>query len=192
MARSKGRRGRGEGAIYQLADGRWAAAVDVGRNPKTGKRRRKVIKRKTKKEVQDRLDELRQQRRDRQQVAEEMRLRLFLDFWLDGTVKPKVDPETYRVYKQRINDYILPHLGQAPVAGLTVFMVKQWYEDLEKAGSSADLRNKVGQILRRALHYAVRRGYARENVAAEMALPQAEVKEMRPLSRASRYSGYSR
>jgi integrase len=173
--RNRKRRGRGEGAIYQLPDGTWAAAVEAGVHPATGKRRRKVIKRRTKAEVQERLDELRQQRAESREIAERMPLKTFL-------VKPRVDPATYALHKQRIEKFIKPYLGHVPPAGLTEFMVKQWLDDLEKAGVSADMRNKVGQLLRRALRHAVKREYARENVAAEVELPRVCTEEMHPLT----------
>src|SRR3954468_9564648 len=53
------RRGRGEGSIYQEADGRWTASVSFGYDGK-GKRRRRKVRGKTKGEVQARLAALRQ------------------------------------------------------------------------------------------------------------------------------------
>jgi integrase len=150
-----------------------AASSDTGRG-----------RRQTKKEVQDELDRLRQRYAAGQQPAERMLLGAFFDFWLDGWVKVKVDAATYQMHQQRVKDYIVPHLGHVAVVSLTDFMVKQWYEDLEKAGCSADLRNKVGQMLRRCLRLAVKRRYATENVAAEIPLPRAEAEEMRPLDEA--------
>lgn len=43
------RRAKGEGSIYQLADGRWRGSVDIGWQG--DKRRRKQVTRKTKTEV---------------------------------------------------------------------------------------------------------------------------------------------
>jgi hypothetical protein len=51
------RRGNGEGAIYQRdSDGKWCASVDLGLV--NGKRKRKVIYGKTRKEVADKLKAL--------------------------------------------------------------------------------------------------------------------------------------
>jgi integrase len=51
------RRGNGEGGIYQReSDGKWCASVDLGFV--NGKRRRKVIYGKTRKEVADKLKTL--------------------------------------------------------------------------------------------------------------------------------------
>jgi integrase len=53
------RRGPGEGSIYQRADGQWVGAVDLGW--KDGKRKRKVIYGKTRREVAGRMTVLLQQ-----------------------------------------------------------------------------------------------------------------------------------
>ena len=47
-------RGRGEGSIYQRADGRWCATFSVG-YAATGRRRRKTIFGDSKQEVADKL-----------------------------------------------------------------------------------------------------------------------------------------
>src|SRR5262249_56088286 len=51
------RRGRGEGSIQQLEDGRWKAWLSLGKNA-AGKRRRMALYGKTKQEVQKKLREL--------------------------------------------------------------------------------------------------------------------------------------
>lgn len=54
--RSKARRrGHGEGSIYQRADGRWVAVIDLGYVG--GKRKRKTYYRKTHKEAAGKLNE---------------------------------------------------------------------------------------------------------------------------------------
>src|SRR5919198_649282 len=57
----KRRRGHGEGSIYRReSDGNWVGTVDLGFVD--GKRRRKVVYAKTRREVQQQLDQLRHQR----------------------------------------------------------------------------------------------------------------------------------
>ena len=78
-----------------------------------------------------------------------------LEFWLDTKVKTQVDGATYQLHHQRITDHICPHLGDVPVAGLNPYLVKDWFDRLEKQGCSADLRNKCGQLSRRCLDQCV-------------------------------------
>src|SRR4051812_6662168 len=53
------RRGAGEGSIFCRADGRWAATVTIGYDA-TGKRLRRTMFGKTKREVQDKLTAMQQ------------------------------------------------------------------------------------------------------------------------------------
>ena len=52
------RRGRGSGSVYRRADGLWAAAVDIGPDPATGRRRRRVAYARTRQQAQARAREL--------------------------------------------------------------------------------------------------------------------------------------
>ena len=53
---AKRKRGQNEGSIYRMKDGRWRAAVSVGW--KEGKRVRKVLTGKTRRDVSERLTAL--------------------------------------------------------------------------------------------------------------------------------------
>jgi integrase len=59
-SRKAGRRGHGEGSIRKRADGRWEATIDLGFDD--GKRKRLSVYARTRREVVDKLDELRGQR----------------------------------------------------------------------------------------------------------------------------------
>ncbi len=60
-------------------------------------------------------------------------------------------------------------------------MVRTWYEDLEKAGCSPDLRNKCGQLLRRCLDHCVGDGDIKTNPTRKLSLPRVMAQEMHPL-----------
>src|SRR5438046_2677845 len=83
----KHRRGHGEGSIHKRTDGRWCATVDQGF--KDGKHQRTSGYGHTRHEVQDKLDELRQQRRQGISIAPRRELlSAFLDRWY-ATLKPR-------------------------------------------------------------------------------------------------------
>src|SRR4051794_30671092 len=107
-----GRRGHNEGTIYQRkSDGRWVAMIDLG--IVNGKRKRKPIYGKTRKEVAEKLKtQLHEQQQGilpleskRQTVAQ------YLNDWLLNDVKPTVRPVTYTSYSTLCQLYILPALG---------------------------------------------------------------------------------
>jgi integrase len=180
--RKKGRSRKGTGSVYQRPDGRWVGAIVVGYRPDSGNPIRKKVYGDTREEAEDKLAELQKKRRDGDNLnAGDTKLRFLLDFWVDGKVKPKVDPTTYLLIKQQIADFILPDLGGRAVAALTEFQIKEWYDALEARGVSAFMRNRSGAHLRRCLDYAVRLRYVRHNVARELALPRLQSEDMHPL-----------
>ena len=104
------RRGNNEGSIYKMQDGRWRAAVTVGKNA-NGKPKRKTFTAATRHEVAEQMtDALRDQQRGininpgKQTVGE------FLASGLKDVVKPGVRPETYRSYA----DFLKLHLKPSP------------------------------------------------------------------------------
>jgi hypothetical protein len=75
------RRGHGEGSIFQRADGRWTASVDLGFV--NGKRKRKWIYGKTRKEVADKLKALHRDQSLGINIApEKQTVEQFLNRWL--------------------------------------------------------------------------------------------------------------
>ena len=78
MARA--RRGRGEGGVYQRADGQWTGSMSAGYGP-DGKRKRRVVYGKTKGEVLKKLDAARNGTLPRAGGAT---VGQFVRAWLDG------------------------------------------------------------------------------------------------------------
>ena len=82
------RRGHGEGAIFYREDRkRWVASVDLGWEG--GKRRRRDLYGKTRREVAEKLARaLQAQREGRELPPERTMVGPFLDDWLETIVKP--------------------------------------------------------------------------------------------------------
>jgi integrase len=82
---TRGRRGRGEGSIFQRADGRGTAAVDLGWSG--GKRRRKTLYGATRCEVAGKLsDAVRAHREGRLIPHERATFAVFVDMWLSAAL----------------------------------------------------------------------------------------------------------
>ena len=74
------RRGWGEGAVYRrTSDGQWVGSVELGRDHR-GRRRRRTVYGRTKREALDKLDIA---RRDRRRGLEPIDQRLTTGEWLD-------------------------------------------------------------------------------------------------------------
>jgi len=188
--RRKGRSRKGSGSVYQINETLWCGQCTVGHRADTGKPIRKKAYGATREEAEQKLQELIRKYRgadtDDAIEAEEVRkrrpLRKDIIDWLDVEIKRKVDPATYRLHRQRIEDHLLPHLGDIPAVGLNRYLVNQWYDQLKQEGCSDHLCNKVGHLLRRFLDSFCRYGWIKRNPARELPLPRVTKNEMRPLT----------
>src|SRR3954464_15077501 len=85
------RRGNGEGSIYQDTAGRWRAVVDLGWQ--AGKRQRKYLSGKTRRDVQEQLKVvLRDQQQGLPLAGERQTVEHFLQSWLADVAQPGVRP----------------------------------------------------------------------------------------------------
>lgn len=183
---AKQRRGRGEGAIYQRSDnGLWVTSLDLG--IVNGKRKRRYIYGKTKREVQDKLKRAELEREkgfniapDRCSVAE------FLHLWLDA-VQTQVRASTFRSYEQTVRNYLIPHLGQHLLAKLAPEHVQAMIRALlEQGGANGKRSTKTVRYARTvlgiALEQAVKWGRVPRNVAWLVDGPRVERNTIKPLT----------
>ena len=115
MARK--RRGRDEGSIYQRSDGVWAASVSLGYDAE-GKRIRKVVYGKTKKEVREKLSAIQQDALSGLPVKPEA---LTVDQHFGDYFRAKsgeVKETTLANYKETYRSAIKPHLGHIKLKDL--------------------------------------------------------------------------
>jgi integrase len=88
------KRGQGEGSIYKRADGRWAAAINLGYQG--GKLKRKTFYGETREEVRGKLvAALSDQQKGLPILTERQTLKQFLDRWLEDCVKPSLSADIY-------------------------------------------------------------------------------------------------
>ena len=104
------RRGRGEGSIYQDEErGLWVGRVNMGW--RDGKRQRKVVYGKTRKEVAEKITVA---RRDVQQGVDistnRQKVADYMEKWLLA-VAARVRPKTAHSYREMARLHILPTLG---------------------------------------------------------------------------------
>jgi hypothetical protein len=98
----KRRRGNSERSIYHMKDGRWRAAVTIGKDA-AGKPKRKTFTAATRHEVADHLTKaLRDQQRGININPGKQTVGMFLTSWLKDVVKPSARPKTYRTYADSI------------------------------------------------------------------------------------------
>lgn len=177
-----GRRGHGEGTIYQREDGQWTAILSLGYVD--GKRKRKQFYGRTRREVAEKLTKA---QHDVQSglvlVTERQTVEQFLTRWLEDSVKPTVRPKTYHSYAQMTRLHIIPSLGRVDLTKLTPQQVQAWLNRKMSTGLAPRTVSYMRSILRQALEQACRWGLVARNVAKLVdppTVPQQEMKFLTP------------
>ena len=176
----KRRRPRGEGSIYEAADGRWHAAI-IWTDPDTGHRTRHAVSGKTSAVVQDRLKDLRRDLETTGRATSKTTLAEFLSHWLEAE-KGRVRAASWRGRELHVRAYILPALGGIKLAALRPSDVDRMTSGLMATGRSGVTARGARGTLRRALSEAERDGLIMRNVAALSRPPRIERHEIRVLT----------
>jgi len=175
------RRGHGEGSIHQRKDGSWCAIVDLGWV--NGKRKRKYLYGKTRKEVADKLKTAYHDQASGVDLASERQtVEEFLKLWLEQTVKVRNRDGTYDNYAQIVRSHITPAIGKYQLTKLTPEQVQAMLNQLTGVGLAPRTVRNVRAVLRDALNQAVKRRRIAYNVAALVEIPRAEKPVITPLT----------
>ncbi|SVD74773.1 uncharacterized protein METZ01_LOCUS427627, partial [marine metagenome] len=173
------KRGSGEGSIYKRSDGRWAGVVDLGWLD--GKRNRKSMYAKTRKEVHEKLNmALDAHRKELSFQSDRLTVREFLSDWLRESVKPKVRPRTYQSYAEIVRIHLEPSLGRIRLSKLTPRDVQKLINSKLNDGLSPRRVQYVHAVLRSALGRAEKWGIIARNVAKLADIPKVEQPEINP------------
>src|SRR5579862_6794563 len=144
-----GRRAKGEGTIVQRSDGRFHGKISYGW--KNGRRVRKDVYGRTKREVLEKLRDL-QARYDPD--ADRIRLGDFLEQWV-ADKKSDWEPTTYWTYFAWLRNHIIPDLGQRRVGQLSRPEIRIWLRSLDEKGVGVETRRRALALLRSALNQLV-------------------------------------
>jgi integrase len=193
------KRGQGEGSIYQRKDGRWVSEVQLGYSK--GKRDRKFVYGKTRKEAADKLtDILNKQKIGLPIIADKQTVQQFLEQWLEDCIKPSVRLSTYLSYEQQIRLRIIPEIGHIKLSKLTPQHIQKMLNNLAKISlqprsnkkdkdaesqkmPSAKTINYQLKIMRMALSKAESWGLVARNVAKlidPLSVPKFKVEPINP------------
>ena len=177
-----GRRGHGEGSIFKRKVGGQVvghvAMLDLGYID--GKRKRKAIYGKTRKEVSDRLDEERRKLRAGINIAgPKVTTSQWLERWLRDVAKPNVRPSTFKSYRDLLEDHVIPVVGRIPLERLSPADVRHVMSACTATGAAPRTVHHVRAVLRNALRQAERDGLVQRNAAALAEPPRIEPQEMK-------------
>lgn len=168
------RRGWGEGAVYRRkSDGQWVGTVELGRDH-GGRRHRRVVYGRTKRDVLDKLEKARSDKRFGM-VPTDQRLTTgqWLDQWLSEH-SADLSQGSVTTYRHAVESYIRPEVGQVRLAKLTPADVEKMGREIRRRGLSANTAKLAHRVLRAALSVAERHGVVHRNVAAVAAGPKRD------------------
>lgn len=181
MARN--RRGRGEGSVYQRADGKWCATISAGYTA-NGRRRRRTMFGGTKQAVQEELARVQLTLLEGTFIEpSKLKIADYLDRWLDDAAKPTIRATTYASYRVIINNHIKPKIGGVTLSKLTPVHVQAMYFALEREGASPRLRQLTHAVLSRALKQALKWDLVLRNVCNAVDPPRVPKRNVAVLSR---------
>jgi integrase len=176
----RGRRGHGEGSVHKRADGRWVGVIDLGWHG--GKRRRKYVYAATRREAQDKVQRVHEERRRTGSVADDrITLAVFVREWLAAT-EHTVRASTYARYEANMRLHVLPGIGKRKLNRLAAADLQRLYAGLLGGGLSARSVLHIHRMLHRALRQAVRWGYVGRNVVELVDPPRVERRSMSVLT----------
>lgn len=140
----------------KLSNGRWEATIDLGRNPSTGKRMRKFKGGfKTKKEAIAYVNSLSVDISNGLNVIDnKVLLKDFIMSWYNDYKVKTISINTQTNYESRINNYIIPQLGNISLDKLTTATVQQFYNGLISKGLKPNSCKKIMETLSGCLKYA--------------------------------------
>jgi integrase len=172
-----GKRGNGEGSIYQDARGLWRASVWI----ENGKR--KYLSGRTRQDVARKLAAALQAREQGTIItAPRQTVGQFFTRWLEDVVKPNLRPRSYAVYEGKTRLHIVPELGRLPMTALTPQHLQRLYAQKQAEGLAPKSVNNLHVVIHRALTYALRWGVVARNVAEAVEPPRVPVRELEPFT----------
>jgi integrase len=177
MARN--RRGKGEGSIYQRADGYWVGSCEAGYRWSEAKgklvRRQVRVVRKTRASAVAGLDELRAQVAARCVPDRTKTVAQYLACWLENVAKGSVAASTYGTYRAQVAN-LVKVIGWVKLGNLRKSHVVAMMANMAAAGLGDASRSAALTRLRQALRFAYEDGAVPRNVAEGVTAPAYEPK----------------
>jgi integrase len=178
-----GKRGNGEGSIYQrTSDGRWFGVVNMGSDSR-GRLIRKSVSARTRVEVVDKMKALQRQVDDGLQAPDtRMTVGQLLDRWYSDVLRHQVAPNAADNYKSIADNHIRPSLGNTKVSKLTTADVDRLISQKVDSGLAISTVKRIRSVLAQALDQAMRWGSVNRNVAQLTRGPKEPRREGRTLT----------
>jgi integrase len=176
------RRARKQGSVYfDAARGCWRGELDIGRDPKTGRRVKRRVSAPDKSACADLLDELRVKFRTAGTVP---RLDTTVRQLVEGALAnppPEVTSDITVAGHRNAGDRIMAALGHVQAVRLTADEVEKFLKAMAAEGYATDTIKKTRSLLVRALNRGQRNGLLTQNVAAIIPTPKGTRRQSRSM-----------
>ena len=187
------RRGDGEGSITKRKDGKWQGSVLTGYNPETGKPVRKYFYGRTRKEVQEKINEVAPKvAAGTYREPTKMTVAEWFTTWLNDYMKPSLRPTTWESHKYQVDGHIIPALGHLRLAQLQTAHIQRLYNDKlqggrldgKPGGLSPKSVRYIHTVIHSCLEQARKESMITINPAGAVRLPKLEKPEIKYLGTA--------
>ena len=104
-------------------------------------------------------------------VYKNILLKDFLQFWLEKEVKLKVTNFSYNAYRNSVNNYIIPAIGNLEIGNITKKHIQQLYKS--EVNSSVSRAKITRIVINTSMKYALSKKIVSENPASNVFLPKS-------------------
>ncbi len=174
------KRGYGDGSIHKRFDGRWSGIVDLGW--KDGKRQRKYVYGRTRREVVEKMAAVRRAQEAGNITTKGSTVAEWYATYLDKIAARQVRPSTLANYRRECKLHIGPAIGRLRLEKLEPAHLAELYATKLDEGLSAASVRLLHANIRRALNVAMRWGLVSRNVALLVDPPPREEHEIVPFT----------
>jgi integrase len=160
---------RGDGAIFQRANGLWVGRVELPAGPEG--RRRKEVTATTLDRLHSKLDKIREQYYIHGDLPTGSHtIEQWMTYWLDNIAQGRVRPNTLAGYRS-VSKQIIAAIGTVRLNKLQPAHVRRMHDHVKKTNTSTYALN-AHRVLSRALKDAQAEGIIHRNVAAVIDAPR--------------------
>ena len=153
----------------------WAVIIYLGRDPQTGKKRRKWYTHRTQREAEAHLNQLLVQMQAGAGVPpSRLLVRDYFSQWLLDDVAGRLAPTTEAIYAYGIRRHLIPALGHMPLSRLSAPALQSCLNNMLSRGLSAATVHQVYRTAHAALGTAVHWGLLLRNPCAYVKPPHVD------------------
>lgn len=163
--------------------GKWYFRIDVGIDPKTGKRKQKYRGGfPTRKAAQDELTSIQSQVLDGSYFEPSIEMfEVFLNRWFDGIYRRSVEPTTAESRRHIVDKQIITYFNQKKLSDINTFMIDEFYEAKLEEGLSPGYIKIMHSILNQAFKKALNWKLIKYNPVLEASPPPVKSSKIKGL-----------